>query len=152
MRGFDWVVASARITPKPVPCFRCRSRMITSMASRFTAASAAASVSAVPISSTSGNLPDRLRQALGQHLGVFHEQDPQGLSHRHTFHGGSTPRTSPCWLPALYSLRAVRALYAARHVCRTILTSGYWIRPLRSAYEVMSALALKLIFSRMRLR
>jgi len=31
-------------------------------------------------------------------------------------------------------------------------TPPHWIRPLRRAYEVMSALALKLIFSRMRLR
>src|ERR1700733_9478495 len=53
MRGFCCEVASARMTPKPVPCFRWRSRMITSTASRLTAASAADSLSAVPINSTS---------------------------------------------------------------------------------------------------
>src|ERR1700722_1258706 len=53
MRGFCCVVASARMTPKPVPCLRCRSRMITSTASRLTAARAADSLSAVPINSTS---------------------------------------------------------------------------------------------------
>src|SRR5277367_5780419 len=53
MRGFFCALASARITPKPVPCLRCRSRMITSTGRLLNAASAPASESAVPTNSMS---------------------------------------------------------------------------------------------------
>ena len=52
--GFRGMAANARITPNPVPCFRCRSKIMTSIESRLTLPMASPSDSAVPTNSTAG--------------------------------------------------------------------------------------------------